>query len=232
MLYEEAGIVDTGLYQSVLAAVAAGEHTSSRIGGRLGRPASALAHPLAVLCDIGYLIRDDDLLHGRRSAYRIAEPLLRFHHAIVRPHWGTLQRPGRAVPVWASSDGAFRSAVLGPAWEEACRWFVEEESADWFPGEVVTVGRGTVADPETRASSELDIVVIDERRRVLLVGEAKWSANLGSSDRGRLERLVGLLGQRGYDVTRCRYLLASACGGVESGTADQTIDLRNLYNGR
>lgn len=61
--------------------------------------------------------RDQDAFHGKRSAYRITEPLLAFYDAIMRPAWTDLERPGHAEQVWSRSQATFRSKVLGPHFE-------------------------------------------------------------------------------------------------------------------
>jgi uncharacterized protein len=49
VVHEDTRIRDTAVYSSVLAAVAAGESSPTKIGGLLGRPATSLAHQLATL---------------------------------------------------------------------------------------------------------------------------------------------------------------------------------------
>jgi hypothetical protein len=49
------------------------------IAATLGRPSGALAHLLDGLQDIGLIEHLDDALRGKRTVFRITEP-------IVRPH--------------------------------------------------------------------------------------------------------------------------------------------------
>src|ERR1022692_1642024 len=79
-----------------------------------------LAHPLGVLHDAGLITHETDAFRKNRSAYRIAEPLLTFYHAIMRPAWGDLERPGRAAQVWRRSRHTFDSSVAGPHFEGIC----------------------------------------------------------------------------------------------------------------
>jgi len=85
----------------------AGNTTRSGIASYLERKSTDLAHPLGVLHDAGLITHETDAFRKNRSAYRIAEPLLTFYHAIMRPSWGDLERPGRAVQVWRRSRHTF-----------------------------------------------------------------------------------------------------------------------------
>jgi len=85
LLTEDPAIADRALYQSVLATIAEGRSTRSAVASQLGRDESALRHPLLVLERAGFIRRDADLLLSKRPLIRIADPYLRFYHAVVRP---------------------------------------------------------------------------------------------------------------------------------------------------
>jgi predicted transcriptional regulator len=78
------GLRDTALYHGVLAAIADGNHTRGGIAGYLKRKSTDLGHALTVLENTGMITREPDAFHGKRSAYRIAEPILTFYHALMR----------------------------------------------------------------------------------------------------------------------------------------------------
>jgi hypothetical protein len=121
ILAEEPDIHDTALYHAVLAAIADGNTTRGGIAGYLERKSTDLAHPLGVLHDAGLITQETEAFKKHRPVYRIAEPLLTFYHAIMRPAWGDLERPGRAPQVWRRSRQSFHSNVVGPHFEEICR---------------------------------------------------------------------------------------------------------------
>ena len=125
ILAEEPDIHDTALYHAVLAAIAEGNITRGGIANYLERKSTDLAHPLGVLHDAGLITHETEAFKKNRSAYRIAEPLLTFYHAIMRPAWGDLERPGRApqsggarstrsTATWPALTSR-RSAASGPA---------------------------------------------------------------------------------------------------------------------
>ena len=74
--------------------IGTGAHRVSEIGGRLGRPASSLARPLASLVEMGLVRREipfgDPRRLGKRSRYRIDDPFLRLWFRIVAPHRAAL----------------------------------------------------------------------------------------------------------------------------------------------
>ncbi len=238
LLAEDPEIGDLGLYHSVLAAIASGETTSARIAGRIGRAATALAHPLHVLADAGFVTRQGDAFHDNRVHYAIAEPLIAFHHAILRPAWSELERPGRAAEVWRRVGATFQASVVGPVFEELCRtWALRFAAPTTFGGAVQAISRGLVPDAEQRVTHEVDVVVRGEGGRLLAIGEAKWGARVDSREVARLQRIVGLLAARGHDTTDTRITLFAG-GGFSSelrarARADRLIlvDLDRLYRG-
>jgi len=179
LLAEEPDMREPGLYSSVLAAVATGAVTRGAIASAVGRPASDLAHPLAVLAAAGFLVKADDLLRDRRPVWRVAEPLIAFYHAVMRPVFGQLESRGRAARIWPGRRATFASQVLGPDFEEICRTWTAVHAAPETLGtdDLGDVGHGSVHDHQQRAALELDVVALGpadgERRRLVAVGEAK-----------------------------------------------------------
>ncbi len=163
LLAEEPGIRDSGVYNSVLAAIAEGNSTRGGIASFIGRPATELAHPLGVLEEAGLIFREADVFRANRSAYRIAEPMIAFYQAVMRPAWGDLERPGRADEVWRRMRQTFASKVVGPHFERLCRdwarWYAEPET---FGGYRSVVGSGAINDSSGRALLECDLAVLGD----------------------------------------------------------------------
>jgi AAA+ ATPase superfamily predicted ATPase len=245
LLSEEPDLRDNALYSSVLAAVAGGATTRGGIANHVGRASSDLAHPLTVLVDAGLLVRSDDLLRDRRPVWRIAEPLVAFYHAMIRPVFAQLDRPGRAARVWPALRPTFAAQVLGPHFETLARtWVAEFASAETLGTELLgDVGHGTVHDHAGRASMELDVVALGPadgaRRRLVALGEAKWGTVLGVDHADRLQHARTLLGRtRDLDTTATRLMLFSGAGLTDDlrtrAAADPQIvlvDLDRLHHG-
>ncbi len=244
ILAEELDLHDTALYHAVLAAITEGNTTRGGIAGYLERKSTDLGHPLGVLRNAGLIDYETDAFRKNRSAYRIAEPLLTFYHAIMRPSWGDLERPGRAAQVWQRSQPAFHSKVVGPHFEKMCRqwarWHAEPETYGGYP---VHVASGTVSDSGARKTAEVDVVVFgrdeDNRETLLAIGEAKWREHITTGHLQRLEHIRGLLQSRGdIGAEAARLLLFSSAGFSDALTARasrdpsvQLIDLDRLYYG-
>ncbi|MCT2594171.1 ATP-binding protein [Streptomyces sp. N2-109] len=244
LLAEEPDLHDAALYHSVLAAIADGNAARGGIAGYLARKSTDLAHPLGVLEDVGMVRHEPDAFRRNRSAYRIAEPLVTFYHAVMRPVWGDLERPGRASAVWGRAAGTFRSKVVGPHFEGLCRewarWYAASGSCGGTPSRVAS---GTVSDPVARTSHELDVAVFGQGEnggeRLLAIGEAKWQEKVGLGHLRRLQHMRGLLAARdqgGADDTR---LLCFGGAGfsdelrraAEQDATVQLVDLERLYYG-
>ncbi|HEX6467553.1 MAG TPA: ATP-binding protein [Streptosporangiaceae bacterium] len=244
LLAEEPDLRDTALYHGVLAAIAAGNHSRGGIANYLARKSTDLGHALTVLEDSGMITREPDAFHGKRSAYRIAEPILGFYHAIMRPEWSDLERPGRAHDVWARSQPTFLSKVVGPHFEQLCRswtrWYAAPET---LGGQRDRVGAGTVPDATGKTSHEVDVVVFgrdgDRRKTLLALGEAKWNEAIDIRHVRRLERVRELLSARAdLDAASARLLLFSGAGFADevrslaaTSASVQLVGLDRLYRG-
>lgn len=243
LLAEEPELRDTALYHSVLAAIAEGRTRRGAIASALGRQSPDIGHPLAVLEDAGYVVKRDDVFRPRRPSWQIVEPIIRFYHAILRPAWGQLERPGRARSVWARARPTFEASILGPHFEELCRqWTLRYAGGETLGGEVDAVGAGVVHDAKSRARHQIDVVAFGSAagrgRSVLLLGEAKWGRVMDLPDLERLRRARTLLAERGVaDVAHARLACFSGAGFspalAASARAGEVVlvDLERLYRG-
>jgi AAA+ ATPase superfamily predicted ATPase len=158
---------------SVLALIGAGCHRLSEIAGRLGKPATSLARPLATLVELGLVRRDlpfgASLPDSKRTAYRLADPFLRLWFRFVEPNRSRLEAglvatiareltaalPLHVSGVWEdlARESVLRARYLGREWESVGSW--------WGPG-------------LDRRPLELDVVARSKGGAELLVGEVKW----------------------------------------------------------
>lgn len=240
LLAEEPALRDTGMYHTVLAAVAEGNATRGGIANRVERKAADISHHLTVLEDAGLLLPEPDAFRSNRSEYRITEPLVRFYHAIMRPNWTQLEqvRSGRTERIWRASRSRFHSNVAGPVFERMCRvWSEDMADPDTFGGMAARALSGVVHDRQARAGHEVDVVVLDSDGGLLAIGEAKWGEVIGMGHLNRLRRIADLLAERnqrpgvlvlfsGAGFTRELRDIAGASGGQV-----QLVDLERLYEG-
>ena len=244
LLGEDPSLVDRSLYRSIIAAIAGGEATRRGVGSVLGRPETALDHPLGQLERARFIYRDQDLLRPNRPLLRVADPLLRFHFAVLRPDIARFEAR-QTRDAWADAEPRFRSQVLGPHFESLARsWTDRYASVRTLGGRPRKVGFVQVSDRQARQSFELDVVAeadgekVDGKPVLLAIGEAKSSdAPRTFADIARLERLRGLLAARA-EVGRTRLLLFSRSGfdadvitcARRRGDVE-LVDLARLYDG-
>lgn len=227
LLAEEPDIRDHALYHAVLAAIAEGNGTRGGVANYLERKAAEVAHPLDVLEDAGLIHRDNDAFRDNRSEYRIAEPLIDFYHAIMRPVWDQLERPGAADRVWHASQGRFSTKVLGPHFEQVCRdWALHHADPDLLGGLPARVGHGRVHEPKARTGHEVDLAVVGIAEGngpppLLAIGEAKWNTPMGEAHADRLEHIRGLISRTGRYETADTRLLCLSAGGFSAKLTEQ-----------
>lgn len=219
LLADEPDLHDTALYHSVLAAIASGNSTRGHIASFLGRKAGDLAHPLTVLEDCGMVLREPDLFRGNRTNYRIAEPLITFHHAIMRPIWSDLEHTRDASRLWRAAQRRFVGNVLGPHLEHIARhWLRHLAPEDLLTDLPNLVGSGTVNDPAARTSHEVDLAAFgyddgDGTRPLIAIGEVKWGDIMGRGHVDRLAHIRTLLDRQGKrGAADARLVCVSAAG--------------------
>jgi AAA+ ATPase superfamily predicted ATPase len=236
LLAAEAELHDMGLYHSVLAAIADGNTTRGNIAKYIGRKSGDLAHPLNVLMDCGLVYRRSDAFRENQATYEIAEPLITFYHAVMRPIWSDLAHTRNPARLWQRSQSRYTSNVLGSHFEQLARhwtrYFAPEETVGGFPSRVEP---GTVNDPASKKIRQVDVVALgpddDNRESVLAIGEAKWHEAMGMPHLEGLRHIRGLLtAQRRRGAATARMLCFSGAGFTPEliREASRTRDVRLL----
>lgn len=235
LLAEEPDMRDGALYHSVLAAVAEGNNTRGGIANYVGRKAPDITHPIDVLEDVGLIKREPDMFRDNRSTYHIAEPLIAFYHAVMRPVWAQLEHPGNAARVWRANGERFSKQVLGPHFEHICRfWTLHYADPDRLGGLPAAVGQGVLNDPAEKSTHQVDIVVTGiadsqhDKTPLLAIGEVKWGEVMGTRHIERFRRIKSLLETNGkYDMRNTRLMCFSGAGFTdglrEQAAADSSI---------
>ena len=243
LLTEQRTLADRALYHSVVAAISAGNTSQGAIAAALGREQRAVQHPLKALEEAGFVDRTEDMLRSRRPFYRLADPIVRFHHVVTRPDLARFE-DRRTAEAWTDAQPRFASHVLGPHFEDVARTFAFRfASPATVGGDVARVGAAVLNDPKGRSQHEIDMVALGpgggDTAPVLALGDAKHtSAPRTLSNLGRLEAIRDLVGARRAGAATAKLLLFSA-GGFDrnliraAGTrADvELIDLDRLYTG-
>jgi AAA+ ATPase superfamily predicted ATPase len=219
LLADEPDLRDTAVYHSVLAAIASGNTTRGHIASYLGRKSGDLAHPLTILEDCGLIVHEPDVFRGNRTNFRIAEPLITFHHAVMRPIWSDLEHTRDASRLWRAAQRRFTGNVLGPHFEHVVRHWVRHLAPEDLLSDLPNlVGAGVVNDPAARTSHEIDVAAFghndrDGSRPLLAIGEVKWGDVMGRGHVDRLAHVRSLLSAQGKPgAETARLLCVSAAG--------------------
>ena len=213
----------------LLDVIGSGAHRVSEIAGRLGRPASSLARPLAALGEMGLVRREvpfgSDPRSGKRSLYRIDDPFLRLWFRVVAPGRAALAAAPRETRLeyWRRH----RPGLEALAWEELCRMAVpllhRSDTAlarlgPWEPAQRYW----------RRGEPECDVVARSVDRRRLLVGEAKWSARPMPAAALRARRAAPAVpGISGLEIVPVAFVPRATSG--QGGPADtHVVDARQV----
>lgn len=238
LLADEIRPSDRALYTAVLVAIASGRTRRGEIAATLGRSEGALAHPLNALVAARLVEPAADALRQKRTTFRLAEPMLRFHHLVIEPNEAQLAR-GRGPALWRSLQDTVSSRIYGPHFEHLARtWCLEHAEEATLGGTALSVAATTVACRTHRSGHELDVVVAagpaGDARRVVAIGEAKWRAE--PCDVAHLERLehardvLGAVGARLLLFSRSGFTRGLHAAARRRGDVE-LIDLERLYRG-
>ncbi len=245
LLREDPRVTDEATYYSLLQAVANGRRSPARIAEVLGRNSTDITHQLGVMTTAGFVVRQHDVLTDRRPVYRIADPIVRFHHLINRRYRARLE-DRRAMEVWADAEATYRSQIVGPHFESLCRHWVDRYASESTLGGPADQSSSVqVNDRRLRQSFELDVVALRRGGRqgghkvIELIGEAKIH-RLGVDALARLDQLADVLaGRAGVALSPSATRLLFSAEGFTPALVDaaktrpdvQLVDLYRLYHG-
>ena len=159
LIHEDPHIHDPAVYRSLMAAIAAGESSPTKIGGLVGRQSSSLSHQLGMLESAGFVERHQDMLLHRRPVITVADPVVRLHHLVIEPHLADLEA-GRARQVWEQVEHTVESKIFGPHFEALATEWVARHATDEAGIEAGVTGQATVSCREHRTSHEIDVLAL------------------------------------------------------------------------
>ena len=170
-------------YQAILAAIADGARRPAEIALAANLPSGSHADPyLARLVEMDYVRRElpvtvhpDKRARSRLHRYVLADHYLRFYFRFVRPNLDLLAQE-LYDEVERRIVDQLRAFIGMTAFEELCQeWTLVQARAGRLPFAVEQVGA------HWGGGVQVDIVAINWRDKLLLLGEAKW----GTSEVGR-----------------------------------------------
>ncbi|GGJ95382.1 ATPase AAA [Pilimelia anulata] len=230
LLREDPKFTGSALHYGILGAVAAGASSPAKIGGLLGRDRTTLTRPIDALVAAGFLRRDVDPLWERRTVLTLADPIVRFHHAVTVPRY-ELVETGGAAAAWRDARPAYSARVVGPHFEYLAREWLRRHAPAELRERSGLIAAAVVRDTRGRAQHEIDVLGLrsgGRRAEVTVIGEAKATVvPRGHADIDRLDRIRAVLSDRGHRTDRTRLVLFSMYGFAEGlrRTAPTRADL-------
>jgi hypothetical protein len=161
-------------YFSLLRAIALGRTRLNEIVQSSGLSQTAAASYLDVLQQLHLIERrvpatESSPEKSKRGLYQILDPFLRFWFRYVYPNLNSLEL-GLAEGILAQRVQPTFDQYVGYAFEEAARQYIARQAAGgllpFLPERI-----GSWWDRQ----AEIDVVVVSESERAILVGECKWS---------------------------------------------------------
>ncbi len=198
VISEDSVLTDQQMYWSVIGAIAEGNERRADIARVVDRPSTSLSHSLRVLIDAGWIDHRTDPLHGRRSTYRLADPIVRFWRLVVEPNTPRLTIASSApAQVWRESDALVASRIYGPHLETvASEWLLAGGVQCGLRENPTEVGSSEVVISGGRY--QLDLVAVRRtgagRPRTLAIGEVKATSQpVGPAELDRLDTVAATI---------------------------------------
>lgn len=154
----------------------------------------------------------------RMSHYEISDPYLRFYFRFVHPNLSLIEQNRNAKVVEIIEQG-FTNHVAKHGFEELCRRYIikmgDEGKLPFYPRDVGRLWN---------KRAEIDIVAINKKERVALIGECKWTQNKIGEDvlDGLIEKIKLFPQFAGY---RFHYALFSKNGFTKNLHKRKTDDI-------
>lgn len=183
-LYEEPAklfqddVKDIVKTSTIMSYIGTGANRLSEIAARSNEPATNLSRPLKKLIDLGFLEKDipfgvDDK-NAKKSLYKIADPFMSFYYQFVVPNRSFIEL-GRHLPLEQALTAHF-SEYVSMHWEKLCRDAVTGNMINGIAFGKAKRWWGPVLNEKKEAEQiEIDVVAESLDKKVLLVGECKWT---------------------------------------------------------
>lgn len=229
------------LYHAALAGAATGHHTHRSLTSYVKISGASLSPIVDALASTELIERVQDPIRENRPSYHPADPLIRFHYALIRRHGPRFARHGAdAMKIWRHITPTFESQVLGPCFESTARYWCQHlADPSTLGGHADHVGPTTISLVDG-TETEVDVVVAEgdarsaSARTICTLGEAKWGERVSKRHLRSLDAVREALGARAIDAKLL--LFGSSFSPEIVATAShrpdvELIDLERLYTG-
>ncbi len=161
-------------YNVIIESIACGASRLNEIATKSGLEGNTCAKYLNSLITLGLVSREYPFgeTGGRRSVYRIEDPMFRFWYRFIFPNMSAVAA-GLGGQVYDNDVKNQHSAYMGLVFEEICKqWLIAQAKKNELPFFVGGLGRWWGANPATRAQEEINIMAAHGNDA--LFAECKW----------------------------------------------------------
>jgi len=184
-------------YNVIIESIAAGASRLNEIATKSGLESNTCAKYLSSLITLGLAAKEYPFgeTGGRRSVYRLEDPMFRFWYRFVFPNMSAVTA-GLGDLVYDNDVKNQYGAYMGLVFEEICKqWLTAQARKDDMPFFIGNVGRWWGTNPATRTQEEIDIMAA--RENDALFAECKWKNSAVDTDTLRdLTRKSALFGYK------------------------------------
>ncbi len=158
-------------YFAIVQTIAEGASRLQKIADKNHLDSALVVNYLSKLVELGFVEKEEPVgtTSGRKTIYRIMDPLLRFWFRFVAPVSSLLTQLS-ADRVYAHFIEPYLDQYMGQVFEQIAKEHILGLSLSFVP---VRIGRWWGSDPRTRRQEEIDVVATDGRQ--WLFGECKWT---------------------------------------------------------
>ena len=166
---------ETQTYEAILQAIAGGAHTPQTIGEKLELASSYLSPYLKQLEELHLIERQlpatlplKERQTSKKSRYVLADPYLRFYFRFIAPNLHLVEQEMPEL-LWERIAEQFRAFVGSTAFEGLAREWVRVQARRGKLGFLPEM-----IGSHWSAEAQIDVVALNWRERVILLGECKW----------------------------------------------------------
>jgi uncharacterized protein len=223
------------LYHAALGGIATGHHPHGKLTSYVKVPGASLAPIVEALVSAELVERVQDPIRENRPTYHPADPMIRFHYAVIRRHHSRLARhDADTLEIWRQVRPTFEAQVVGPAFEAAARYWTAQLAAPGSIGGAPHHVGPTTVSLRDGTERQIDVVVADDdapvasERRVLAIGEAKAGERIARRHLRELEESRAALGGRAADAKLLLFGPAFAPELVRTAAGRPDVELIDL----
>lgn len=171
---------EPAMYNSIVAAIAAGATRLSDIANRTGEESNKVNKYLRTLVDLHIAAKQypfgEDPASSRKAVYGLADNCYLFWYRFVFPAQPEIESGSGDIIARRILEGDLFPAFFGkPAFEMICLQFLRRMSRAGrlsFMG--TSFGNWWGNDPRERRQNDIDVIMADRAAKQILLGECKW----------------------------------------------------------